>query len=353
MRAYYPEEWLKEPFDPKNIERAQSGGFYQFFYPRPDTLEEWVERSQEHQAHSLKIMTEAFRRNNDMATFAVHLFIDAWPSGWMKTIMDCKRNPKPAYFAYKDALEPIMLSLRTDRFTYYADEEIKIETYLCNDTNEEVNYQVVFELTNERGELLQRGTVEAVALPMQSVYVGSPAFNVRNVDDRESFTLTAFLQKDNKTVTYNQQKVEVFARQESVVPSEGTIWINDLDIGEHEIAGEKVIVSHCPMDPLHFSAMAKGHDVNNHFRSFDFKFWYDKEKDYITPIMDRSFSCEGFTPVMLGATAKWGENFVDETRQFAVAEKVYNGKRYIINTLNLRTENPIAQRFIDYMNSKK
>lgn len=353
MREGYPKEWLKEPFDPKNIVRAQSGGFYQFFYPRPESLEEWVEQSQRHQAESLKLMTEAFRRNNDMVTFAVHLFIDAWPSGWMKTIMDCKRNPKPAYFAYKDALEPVMLSLRTDRFTYYADEEMCVETYLCNDTNKEENYQIIFELTNENGKLLQRAETQALALPMQSVYVGSPAFKVETVQDRERFTLTAFLQKDGKTITYNQQSIEAFARQESVEQDENTVWINNLEIGEHEIAGEKVTVSYCPMGALHFSAMEKGNEVNNHFRPFDFKFWYDKEKDYITPIMDRSFSCAGFTPVLLGATAKWGENFVDEIRQFAVAEKRYNGKRYIISTLDLRTENPVAQRFIDYMNSKK
>ena len=352
MRAYYPKEWLQEPFDPKNIERAQSGSFYEFFYPRPNTLEEWVAQSQKHQAESLKIMTETFRRNNDMATFAVHLFIDAWPSGWMKTIMDCKRNPKPAYFAYKDALEPIMLSLRTDRFTYYADEEMKMEAYLCNDTNDEVPYCVIFELTNEKGELLQRARVDAVALPMQSVYVGSPAFTVENVEDRETFTLTAYLQKDGETVTQNSQTVEVFARQVCVEANENVVWINGLEIGEHEIAGEKITVSYCPMGALHFSAMEKGHEVNNRFKPFDFKFWYDKEKDYITPIMDRSFSCEGFTPVLLGATAKWGDNSTNETRQFAVAEKVYEGKRYIINTLDLRTENPVAQRFINYMNSK-
>ena len=39
------------------------------------------------------------------------------------------------------------------------------------------------------------------------------------------------LEKDNKIVTYNQQSVEVFARQESVEQSEDTIWINDLEIG--------------------------------------------------------------------------------------------------------------------------
>lgn len=69
-----------------------------------------------------------------MVSNAIHLFIDAWPSGWMKSIMDCKRIPKQAYFAYRDALAPLLVSLRTDRFAYTAGETIQIEAFLCNDT---------------------------------------------------------------------------------------------------------------------------------------------------------------------------------------------------------------------------
>ena len=68
-------------------------------------------------------MTEAFRRDDRMVSNAIHLFIDAWPSGWMKSIMDCKRIPKQAYFAYRDALAPLLVSLRTDRFAYTAERQ--------------------------------------------------------------------------------------------------------------------------------------------------------------------------------------------------------------------------------------
>ena len=50
-------------------------------------------------------MTEAFRRDPRMQSFAIHLFIDAWPAGWMKAIMDRERQPKPAYFAVRDVLK--------------------------------------------------------------------------------------------------------------------------------------------------------------------------------------------------------------------------------------------------------
>ena len=118
MLEEYPKEWLKEPFNPKNIVMAQTGNFHYFFFDTQSSAEKWVEKSQSFQAFATQIMTEAFRRDDRMVSSAIHLFIDAWPSGWMKTIMDCRRNPKPAYFAYRNALEPITVSLRPDRYSY-------------------------------------------------------------------------------------------------------------------------------------------------------------------------------------------------------------------------------------------
>ena len=101
----------------------------------PETMEEWTEATQEHQAFAMKVMTEAYRRDPRMISTAVHLMIDAWPAGWMKAIMDFERRPKKAYFATREAMAPLLVSLRTDRFFYYAGEEIAIETYICNDTD--------------------------------------------------------------------------------------------------------------------------------------------------------------------------------------------------------------------------
>ena len=57
----------------------------------------------------MRLMTEAFRRDRRMNSFALHLFIDAFPAGWMKAIVDVDRQPKPAFFAYRDALTPLMV----------------------------------------------------------------------------------------------------------------------------------------------------------------------------------------------------------------------------------------------------
>lgn len=135
MRECYPAEWITDPFDPARIIDAQTANFYYFFYDEQDSMASWISESQKFQAFGVRAMTEAFRRDNRMITNAIHLFIDAWPSGWMKTIMDCRRQPKPAYFAYRNALEPVMLSLRTDRFTYYCGEQISIEAISAMNTH--------------------------------------------------------------------------------------------------------------------------------------------------------------------------------------------------------------------------
>ena len=147
MKKYYPKEWLAEPFDPGNIVKAQTKRIHYYFYDTQDNMEDWIRYSQAYQALATRLMTEALRRDNRLISSALHLFIDAWPSGWMKTIMDCDRNPKPALFAYRDAIAPIKVSLRTDRFRYLAGEEIAIEAFLCNDTNTEgEGYHICFEL---------------------------------------------------------------------------------------------------------------------------------------------------------------------------------------------------------------
>ena len=141
MKKYYPEEWLpKDKEDDKiwtanRISMAQTQRFHYMWYNTQHSLNDWIEASQEYQAWAVKFVTETFRRDPRMVSFAVHLFIDAWPAGWMKSIMDVDRQPKKAYFAYRNALEPLMVSLRSDRSNFFAGEETAIEAWICNDLN--------------------------------------------------------------------------------------------------------------------------------------------------------------------------------------------------------------------------
>ncbi len=153
MRRYYPPAWLPQSPDeearwtPSRIKDAQTGRFHFLYFDTQHTLADWVAAGQRHQAWATRIMTEAFRRDNRMTSFAIHLFIDAWPAGWMKAIMDVERRPKPAYFAYREALTPLMANIRTDRLAYSAGEEMRFECWVCNDTHAapagaELHYQL-------------------------------------------------------------------------------------------------------------------------------------------------------------------------------------------------------------------
>ena len=344
MKRRYPKEWLSEPFHPNNIPRSQVGRAHRDFYEQPTSIEDWVEQSQIHQAFGTKDMTEAFRRKPEMVTTAIHLFIDAWPSGWMKTIMDCERTPKKAFFAYRDALTPVLVSLRSDRFTYYSGEKISIESYLCNDTNrEDSNCRIIFELYNSKGEKLQSGSAHGAFKNCDVTYVANAEFEISEVCDREKFTLKAIAYDgQGEFLSSNEFSFEVFEDVE--IPKNDNVVIINPTVGEHTIAGETVTVSSFPWDQgRHFVSAYTGHKAVKEFRKNDFRFWYSKEDDKISPLTDYTFRAEGFTPILTQRNPGIKEN---GGMSMVVGEKVVDGTHYIVSTLNIRTENPIAKRFL-------
>mgnify|MGYP000737815720 CR=1 FL=1 len=342
MEECYPREWMREPFDPGHIVRSQTKSFSGFFYDAQEDMQGWISRSQRYQAFAARMMTEAFRRDDRMVSNAIHLFIDAWPSGWMKSIMDCKRIPKQAYFAYRDALAPLLVSLRTDRFAYTAGETIQIEAFLCNDTAKSGAYTLAFELYNEQNKLIQTGRVPAHADACRAVYVASAEFPAETAQDRETLTLRAVLLDGNGDVVNDtEQKLTVF-QDVTVVPNDNVVILK-LEPGLHTVAGETVTVKPCGMLPLHFVSRKTGHPAVDEFKEQDFSYWYDAKEDCITPLLDTTFTAEGFTPILLS-------NNMDEQGNWgpvlAAAEKLYEGKHYVICQLDLRQENPVAKLFL-------
>ena len=97
------------------------------------------------------------------------------------------------------------------------------------------------------------------------------------------------------------------------------------------------------MLPLHFVSRKTGYPAVAEFKEQDFSYWYDAKEDCITPLLDTTFTAEGFTPILLS-------NNMDEQGNWgpvlAAAEKLYEGKHYVICQLDLRQENPVAKRFL-------
>ena len=292
-------------------------------------------------------MTESLRRNNLMISNAIHLFIDAWPDGWMKTIMDCERTPKPAYFAYRNALEPIHISLRTDRFTYFAGETVKIESYICNDTNKSGRGVCTFEVYKD-GKPIMKSETDCFIENCAVSYAADINFSINSVSDRERFTVKAILEdSDGQILSWNEQEIEVF--EDCTIPEDENVEIIRLTEGTHEVAGGTVTVKKCGMLPLHFVSRNTGSKYTKEFEKNDFRLWYDEKSDMITPILDTTFEAEGFTPILTTGNKDENGNWHSE---LAAAYKEYEGKTYVICQVDLRCENPIAKRFLKNIREK-
>lgn len=154
MKRRYPKEWIScdeaGNWYPDRIVRAQTHSVQGDWYKEQHTMEDWVKESQRHQAIATKLMTDAFRRRGDVISqTAIHLLIDAWPAGWMKTLVDCERTPKPAYFAYQEALIPLKVNLYTGRTSAYEDETIPVEAWILNDERDRRNVDIQVEVYEE------------------------------------------------------------------------------------------------------------------------------------------------------------------------------------------------------------
>ncbi len=154
MRKYYPKEWLAPNADgtwyPDRISHSQTFSVQGDWYPEQTGRQDWIFESQKHQANATATMTDAFRRRADLISHtAIHLLIDAWPAGWMKTLLDVDRQPKPAYFAYADSLVPFRVNLRCDRNAWYEGETVMVEAWLLNDTAEEKRGELVATVTQD------------------------------------------------------------------------------------------------------------------------------------------------------------------------------------------------------------
>lgn len=169
MRKYYPQEWLKTDssgsWSPVNLiarhSKAQTWDRHWNWFETQKRMEDWVEESQDHQAWGVAKVARAFRRMPRMNSFAVHLFIDAWPNGWMKAIMDCERNPKKAWFAYRDALTPLAVQIESERSVFYAEEEYPFQVWICNDSPHTPDAELRYVMEYE-GKTMDSGCCDAV-----------------------------------------------------------------------------------------------------------------------------------------------------------------------------------------------
>ena len=401
MRRRYPTAWLPQNprqeavWTPNQISQAQTGRHQPLFFDRPGTLAAWVESSQAWQARAVRMQTEAFRRMDRMVSCAVHLFIDAWPAGWMKAIMDCERRPKSAWFACREALAPWLPMVRSDRFAFQAGEEHRLEVWLANDTatkprgwhlrcTAEAAGRIlassrwtarpqactptfqgflpwVAPTVSERTEVILRlGLFDtsdrivndsvtrfvvwpqvATTPPVIALSVtGGPAEQLaRELDARIDAQAGLILADRLPASAYECE--ELWQR----VTAGATLVLTELPVGQHQIGPDLIEVKPCGFAPYDFVSRATGHPLVVGFDRDDFRFWHEPAADTITPLLPATFQAPGWTPILLTGEAGWGTPALPA---LAAAEKTLGKGRIIVSLLSLagRTcTNPVAHIF--------
>jgi hypothetical protein len=400
MRRRYPRNWLpggdESHWSPDSIPGAQTGKFHYMWFDTQHTLDDWVRASQRHQAWVTRLFAERFRRDNRMVSFAIHLFIDAFPSSWMKTIMDCERRPKPAYFAYRDALEPLTVSIRTDRWAFTSGEPMNFEFWVCNDTHEMPRGLSIRWQIEDAGRVVFAAKAPATLETMKATFQGYFRRAAPHVEHRTRFTLRLALADGQKILRDTDVGFEVFPdvpathSQELTVIGSGkghqlirelgmrersrnpkVIIVDDyaayhkqrasidsavragaraifieLPAGKYEIGGSQVCVEECVMRPREFVSRATGHRFVAGFESEDFKCWYDPAAGYFRPLLPTVFNADGWQPILTNGNGIWGSGAWEQ--KLAAAEKASGEGSYIVCQVALagRTKhNPVAKIF--------
>ena len=362
MRRRYPADWLADdghPWSPNRIAKAQSEKLQRVLFERPtadeDQLASWCERSQAWQSRATRLMTEALRRQPRMNTFAIHLFIDAWPAGWMKTIMDCERRPKPAFWAYREALAPVHVSIRSDRFAWTSGELFDGEAWLCNDTAEALDGAILHWQLEVDRRVVAGGSAPAKSAPSAPVCQGRLRVQLPTVTARTIATVRIAIDSptgrrlhDNalelhlhpasaaprRTIAALGGPAVKLLRQLGITPTPlaraetvvvaadkvqdpalaklvergGTVLVLALPPGKHQVAGDELTVVPSSLGGYNFAARVPGHPLLTELIEDDLRFWHDEREDMITPFLNAL--CEpapGWSPILLsGAGQFWG-----------------------------------------------
>lgn len=222
MMKYYPKDWLpknkEEHWNPGKIVKSQTYNLHGDWFEEQNNIQDWISESQTHQAFATRIMNDALRRRSDIInTTAIHLLIDAWPSGWMKTLVDVDRVPKKAYFSFKKSLEPIRVNLRCDKWRAYCSETVEIEAWILNDTNNEYNNCSIIATIRDDDRDYESFKIQCSIREVTSNYVGTIKFKAPDIIDRKELYVDAFLiDCDGNIINEERLKIEVFQRLKSI-----------------------------------------------------------------------------------------------------------------------------------------
>jgi len=400
MFKHYPQEWLpasaKDRWNPDKIPFTQTWSVSGNWFDAQETMSEWIAASQAHQARGIGAMTRGYRRQSGrIVSSAVHLLVDAWPDCWQKALVDFDRRPKPAYFEFRDALTPLMVDIRTDRFHYFAGEKLAIEFWVCNDNaREERSARELIWEVQQSGKRILVQTTPGVIPSCGAAFQGYFRYRVPTVEFREKLAVRLGLKDSSGRLLHDSTlDVEVFPAfdkaknsglQVAIVgatggrawklaaalglqphafspihESAGLTFVDEVDAfetlrssvaGHVQEGGTAVLleqpgsavwhlgqsdVAVKPMTGREFVSRKTGHPLAAGFEPFDFSYWYDAGKDYIEYVAEAYLEGQGLIPILQNADrAEGGSDFFPKRIVRPVSAEVRAGKgSFIISQL--------------------
>lgn len=110
-------------------------GLIKKYFGKQHSLEDLVVKGQLLQSCGYKSMYEEARRQAPRCSMALNwCYNEPWPTAANNSILNYPAEPKPAYFAVKDACRPVLLSLRIPKFSWKSGELLQLELWLLNDS---------------------------------------------------------------------------------------------------------------------------------------------------------------------------------------------------------------------------
>lgn len=162
------DEWRYHDFQPDqtfNIAGVSTG----------NSLEEFVENSQNYQAELLEFAINQYRRRKGGGITGVFqfMFIDCWPSiTW--SVIDYYGVPKKGYHTIKKSFDPLLLSVFLRQDKYYRGSMLNFEMWVINDRYNSYNdCRIEVLLNGERGVDIPGFTIG----PNSNTHFGQDFFN--------------------------------------------------------------------------------------------------------------------------------------------------------------------------------
>jgi hypothetical protein len=388
MRKRYPRDWLPEggdqPWMPDRIVRSQTFSMHGDWFEEQNNLHDWIRESQRHQAFATRLLTDALRRRSDrIVSTAIHLLIDAWPAGWMKTLVGVDRVPKPAYFAFQRSLEPVRVNLRADRWKAYAGETLAVEAWVLNDAAHDLHGYKIVATLRKADQAIAAFELPVDAPPVLPTPAGIIPVVVPRAKDREPFFVDAVLLDDGgRPVNRERLELEAFERvaegQPSATFEAGTgqaqrgfcaledfaqnkpqlleqvdagarLWVQADQVKELEIDGARITVK--AMNGLFFLARSREEASTRDFKPDDFAFWYSSQTGMIDFIATRYLECDRLTPLLFTYRKPGFSEFASGAKpRLPVVGKLKIGRgELILSALDISGRvgmNPVLDRFL-------